>query len=98
MTSRLGGIAGTRRRHRIIDSRAIGTIMAKYVMCLDNQSYPLDLTLHKVYRVLPDEKGEQHGMIRVVDNTGEDYLYPPRLFASGELSEVAQRSFDAQPA
>ncbi len=72
--------------------------MAKYVMCLDNKSYPLDLTLHKVYRVLPDDKGERHDMMRVVDNTGEDYLYPARLFAPVELSEVAQRSFDAQPA
>lgn len=69
-----------------------------YVMCIDNTDYRADLTVHKVYQVLPDAQGERHGMIRIVDNTEEDYLYPAKLFAPVELSEVARKSFDAQPA
>jgi hypothetical protein len=72
--------------------------MNHFVICLDNRSYPLDLTVHKVYRVLSDPQAERHHMLRVVDNTGEDYLYPVNYFAPVELSEPAQRSFDVLPA
>lgn len=70
----------------------------KYVMCIDNREYPLDLTLHKVYRVVSNEVEERHGRIRVIDNTGEDYLYPARYFVTIELSEVAEKAFNLQAA
>jgi hypothetical protein len=71
---------------------------AKFVMCIDNKSHPIDLTLHKVYRILPDEKGEKHGWIRIVDDTGEDYLYPARKFVPVQIPEEAERSFDLEVA
>jgi hypothetical protein len=69
-----------------------------FVLCINNDDYPIDLTVHKVYRVIVDEKAEQHGWIRVVDNTDEDYLYPSTMFLPLELSEQAQQTFVAHAA
>ena len=68
----------------------------KYVMCIDNKEYPIDLTLHKVYRVLPDEMGEKHGRVRIMDDSGEDYLFSAKYFVPVELPEAAERSFDRE--
>ena len=52
-----------------------------FVVCLDNQDYPVSLERRKLYRQLPDEAAKKLGMIRLVDESGEDYLYPSELFA-----------------
>ena len=46
-----------------------------FAVCINNRDYPASLELHKIYRVLPDEDASQDGDIRVVDESGEDYLY-----------------------
>lgn len=66
----------------------------KFVMCIDNEGYPIDLTLHKVYKVVPDEKADKRGWIRILDNTGEDYLYPARKFVPVQIPEAAEHSFE----
>ncbi|MCC6453689.1 MAG: hypothetical protein IT328_01975 [Caldilineaceae bacterium] len=66
----------------------------QYVMCINNAGYLVSLTLHKVYKVIPDEKGERHAMIRIVDDTGEDYLFPVSRFVPVQIPEVAEQSFD----
>ncbi len=45
-----------------------------FVVCLDNQDYPVSLERRKLYRQLPDEAAKKLGMIRLVDESGEDYL------------------------
>ena len=52
----------------------------RYVMCVDNESNPESLELRKIYRVLPDADAAQHGYFRVVDESGQGYLYPGRYF------------------
>jgi hypothetical protein len=69
---------------------------ARFVMCIDNKNYPRDLALHKVYKVLSTEKEEQGGWVRVVDETGEDYLYEAYHFAPVQLSEEGERSFELE--
>src|SRR5262249_33903499 len=64
---------------------------ARFVVCLDNTGYDASLDVRKIYRVLADAKGEKLGMLRVVDESGEDYLYPKRLFALVELSPTVRR-------
>jgi hypothetical protein len=71
---------------------------AKFVMCINNENYPIDLTVHKVYKVLPDEKADKHGWVRIVDNTGEDYLYPARKFMPVQLPEEAEQTFNLEVA
>lgn len=66
-----------------------------YVVCIDNGGYPASLERGKIYPVLPDERAARHGMIRVVDESQEDYLYPQKMFLSIELPrkvELALRS------
>ena len=57
----------------------------KFAICINNTECPASLELHKVYRVLPDEGAEGDGDLRVVDESGEDYLYPAEWFMLVEL-------------
>ena len=52
----------------------------EYVVCVENADYPVSLELHKIYRALPDEDARAAGDLRVVDESGEDYLYPATAF------------------
>lgn len=52
----------------------------QFVICVKNRSYPASLELRKVYRVLPDAAALKLGQIRVIDESGEDYLYPQSYF------------------
>jgi hypothetical protein len=53
---------------------------ARFAVCIDNTGYLASLEMRKLYRVLPDAEAESHGQIRVVDESGEDYLYPGSSF------------------
>jgi hypothetical protein len=63
-----------------------------FAICVNNSGYPASLELHKVYRVLPDENAEQDGDLRVIDESGEDYLYPSDYFMLVELPRDVQRA------
>jgi len=62
-------------------------------MCVHNKAYPASLELRKVYRTLPDADGERDKLIRVIDESGEDYLYPKDYFARVDLSPAARKRF-----
>ena len=69
---------------------------SSFALCVKNQGYPASLELRKVYRALPDPEGERHGLARVVDESGEDYLYPAEFFIPIELPKaVNQRALFA---
>lgn len=57
----------------------------KFVVCVDNAGYEVSLELHKIYRVLPDEQATADGDVRVVDESGEDYLFPATRFEPIEV-------------
>jgi hypothetical protein len=62
-----------------------------YVLCIANGGYPESLEVRKVYAVLPDERAAANDYIRVIDETGEDYLYPAKYFVPIHLPpEVAK--------
>jgi hypothetical protein len=54
----------------------------QFVVCVRNEGYPAALELQKVYRVLVDEQAGKRHQVRVVDESGEDYLYPREWFAA----------------
>ncbi|MCX7855453.1 MAG: hypothetical protein N2556_05700 [Anaerolineae bacterium] len=62
----------------------------RFAICVNNSGYPASLELHKVYRVLPDKEAEQDGDLRIVDETGEDYLYPASFFVLIEVAEEVE--------
>lgn len=64
----------------------------RYVLCLSNQGYPASLVVRRVYESVEDGEATKRGLLRVVDESGEDYLFPKELFAAVELpSAVRQR-------
>jgi hypothetical protein len=63
-----------------------------FAVCINNSEYPASLELHKIYRVLPDEDAERDGDLRVIDESGEDYLYPADYFMRLELPREVQRA------
>lgn len=65
----------------------------RYVLCLRSGSYRASLQARKVYRVLEDSKAEGHGLLRIVDESGEDYLFPADLFVPIELPAKARPAF-----
>jgi len=64
----------------------------QFVVCIRNRQYPASLELRKLYQVLPDQAAAQHGQIRVIDESGEDYLYPEEYFIAVELPQSAERA------
>jgi hypothetical protein len=52
----------------------------RFAVCVDNRDYPASLELRKVYQVLPDRAAAARSYLRVIDESGEDYLYPRRMF------------------
>jgi hypothetical protein len=64
----------------------------KFAVCINNADYPASLELHKIYRVLPDEDAAIDGDIRVIDESGEDYLYPAEYFVFVQLPQEVEKS------
>jgi len=53
-----------------------------YVICVRNEGYPASLELRKIYRFVADWTASRSGLLRVVDESGEDYLYPADYFVA----------------
>ena len=60
----------------------------KFVICIDNSDYPASLEKRKIYEVVPDKEAAQLGQIRVIDESGDDYLYPETCFIDAKLSKA----------
>lgn len=65
----------------------------KFVICVNNKDYSASLEIRKVYQVVEDSNATQHQMIRVIDESGEDYLYPNNYFISIELPKAVEEAF-----
>ena len=57
----------------------------RFVVCIDNSNYEASLELHKIYSVLPDLDAAQDGDLRIVDESGEDYLYSADRFVAIDM-------------
>jgi hypothetical protein len=66
----------------------------QFVVCIRNDACD-DLELRKVYPLLPDRKAAREGYVRLVDESGEDYLYPESYFVPLSLSVRAQNALRA---
>ena len=65
---------------------------SKFVICIKNDDYPASLEVRKLYSRIPDSDAEQHGQIRIIDESGDDYLYPEEYFKAIELPVEVERS------
>ena len=64
----------------------------QFVVCVRNKDYPGSLELRKLYRLIADAEAAKHQQLRVVDESGEDYLYPEEYFVPVTLPQAAERS------
>jgi len=64
----------------------------RFAVCINNSGYPDDLKVRTVYQVLPDESAARSNYIRVIDETGEDYLYPATHFVFVEIPPEAAKT------
>ena len=65
----------------------------RFVVCVDNEGYPASLELRKIYQVVPDLQAAGQKLIRVIDESGEDYLYSENFFVPIKLPGAAERAF-----
>jgi hypothetical protein len=64
-----------------------------FFLCVNNEAYPASLEVRKVYQALPDPVAASRGFVRIIDESGEDYLYPSECFVAVELPQAAARVF-----
>jgi hypothetical protein len=64
-------------------------------VCISNEDYPASLEVRKLYRALRDSAAERHKMIRVIDESGEAYLYPTDRFLAVRLPQRVQQAIAA---
>jgi hypothetical protein len=64
---------------------------ARFAICMRNEGYEASLELRKLYPVIEDRFGNEHGMIRVIDESGEDYLFPSEYFVRVSLPQTIER-------
>jgi hypothetical protein len=85
MSTRSSAIS-TRSRPRATHRRA-----PYFVVCLSNEGYPVSLEPRKFYLALPDRDAAAHGQLRVVDESGEDYLFPADRFAPVDVPPALRK-------
>ena len=67
-------------------------VAKRLFICLDNAGYEVSLERPKIYVALADAKAERTGYLRIVDESGEDYLYPSQRFVAAELPISTRRA------
>jgi hypothetical protein len=64
----------------------------RFVVCVKNKGYAASLELRKIYQAVPDQAAAKLHHIRVIDESGEDYLYPESYFVAVQLPQSAERA------
>jgi hypothetical protein len=77
----------TSTKRRAIRSRPHG-----FVLCVKNDGYEVSLERRKLYATIPDPEAATNGQIRVIDESGDDYLFPSALFVAVELPATVRRA------
>jgi len=62
------------------------------VICIKNEDYPISLERRKIYEKIPDTEASKHKQIRVIDESGEDYLYPEDYFVPLSLPKEIEEA------
>jgi hypothetical protein len=71
------------------------TPATRFLLCVKNDGYSVSLELRKVYQSISDPSADKHRLVRVIDESGEDYLFPQKFFVPIELPTSAKKAFAA---
>ena len=64
----------------------------QYALCINNKDYEASLIPRKIYEIIPDERAEQDDFVRIIDESGEDYLYHTSHFVFIQLPLEVERA------
>jgi len=70
----------------------------RFAICVGNAGVPASLELRKIYRVVDDAVAAAQGLVRIIDESGEDYLYPDKFFVPIEVPKAAIKVFSKRSA
>ena len=73
-------------------SKGLNKRTNEFVVCVRNEGYEASLELRKIYQAIPDTGAARHHLLRVVDESGEDYLYPEDFFLSIDLPKPVEKA------
>jgi hypothetical protein len=62
------------------------------VICVENSGYEVSLERRKIYEAIPDSPSAKRGLLRIIDESGEDYLYPESMFVAAALPAAIRRA------
>lgn len=65
---------------------------SRYAVCINNENYPASLELRKLYQIIYDKDAPKFGLIRIIDESGEDYLYPADYFVAMKLPRAVAKA------
>ena len=65
----------------------------QFVVCINNKDYTASLEKRKIYQTIIDTNAAKHQMMRVIDESGEDYLYPSNYFVEIEIPKAVEEAF-----
>ena len=68
------------------------SVKAQFVVCINNSEYPASLELYKIYRIIPDDFATEDNDLRVIDESGEDYLYPADYFVPISVPKIVEQA------
>jgi hypothetical protein len=86
----------TRSRAAPLKVRTSPRKAARFALCVSNREYPASPEVWKIYRVVPDSEAARHGQLRVIDESGEGYLFPAEYFRLVELPSPLSRLYPAK--
>ena len=69
----------------------------QFVVCISDEGYPASLEVRKIYEVVADGSAGEHGLIRVIDESCEDYLYPHNHFIPIDLPQSIEKALTVAP-
>ena len=64
----------------------------QFVVCIENKGYAASLEKRKIYVPLPDRAAEKHGLLRIIDESGDDYLFPKTFFREIALPQSVKKA------
>lgn len=67
------------------------TSESNYVVCVSNRGYKASLVVRRIYQLVPDPEANKRGLLRVIDESGEDYLFPQKFFVEIELPKAVEK-------
>jgi len=77
-------------KSNVIWNETMSEQKGRFAICVDNTDYEASLILRKVYEIIPDEQGDKDDLIRIVDESGEDYLYHKSGFLLVEFPQEVE--------